>query len=127
MGEDFRALFCQKFNVKPERFEKELFRMALFRHSLPFVFLLSRWKPALFREDFDLVRDLASTRCRGEVVTELNRFFGRNRRVGGFWRNVCLFRVSGKRVLKLYRSLVPSSKIEEISGHPLGIAGENRH
>lgn len=106
MGADFRQMFCQRFQLAPEQFEERLFSMCLFRHSVPAVHLLRRWKPEMFREDYDLVRDLATTRCRGEVVTELNRFFGRNRRVGGFWRNFCLCRVSGKRVLQLYRGLM---------------------
>jgi hypothetical protein len=106
MGADFRQLFCHKYELAPERFEQRLFWMCLFRHSLPFVHFLIRWKPEIFREDFDLMREVASTRSRGEVVNELNRFFGRNRRVGGFWRNACLFRVSGKRVLQIYRALL---------------------
>jgi hypothetical protein len=80
--------------------------MALFRHSIPFVALLLRWKPAIFREDFDFMREASHTCNRGELVTELNRFYGRNRRVGGFWRNTLLFRVSGKRVLNIYRALI---------------------
>lgn len=112
MDGDFRQLFCQRYDLEPEQFEENLFRRCLFRHSIPIVPILLRWKPGMFREDFDLVRELASTRCRGEVVTELNRFFGRNRREGGFWRNVCLCRVSGKRVLELYRSLAREAHAE---------------
>jgi hypothetical protein len=78
----------------------------LFRHAVPFVSFLLRWNPEIFREDFDLMREVSHTCSRGEVVTELNRFYGRNRRVGGFWRNTCLFRVSGKRVLLIYRALI---------------------
>ena len=106
MGADFRQLFCQKYGLAPEQFEQKLFWMCLFRHSLPVVYLFCRWKPEIFREDFDLMREVASCRSRGEVVNDLNRFFGRNRRVGGFWRNICLCRVSGKRVLQLYRGLI---------------------
>ena len=106
MAADFRELFCQKHGLSPDEFQRELFWRCLFRHSIPFVFLLVRWNRDIFREDFDLVRELGSTVSRGEVVTELNRFYGRNRRVGGFWRNVCRFRVSGKRVLNVYRALI---------------------
>jgi hypothetical protein len=106
VGADFRQLFCAQFDVAAEDFEKRLFSMTLFRHSVAMVWLLQRWKPEMFREDYDLMRDLASTVSRGEVVSELNRFYGRNRRVGGFWRNICLCRVSGKRVLNLYRELI---------------------
>ena len=106
MGADFRQLFCQKYELAPEQFERELFRRTLFRHSVPLISLLEWWKPEIFREDRDLVHEVASCRSRGEVVSELNRFYGRNRRVGGFWRNSLLCRVSGKRVLQIYRSLV---------------------
>lgn len=106
MGADFRHLFCEKHELAPSEFERTLFWMCLFRHSVLVVFLLHRWKPQIFREDFDLMRDVANTVSTGELVTELNRFYGRNRRVGGFWRGVCLCRVSGKRVLRVYRSLI---------------------
>jgi hypothetical protein len=105
VGADFKRLFCQRYGLAPGDFEQKLFGMALFRHALPFVPLLLRWRPEIFREDFDLMREAGHTCSRGELVTELNRFYGRNRRVGGFWRNTCLFRVSGKRVLNIYREL----------------------
>jgi len=106
MGADFRQLFCLKYELPPEQFERALFWMSVFRHSLPVVSLLQRWKPEMFREDYDLMREVASSTSRGEVICELNRFYGRNRRVGGFWRNVLYCRVSGKRVLQIYRSLI---------------------
>jgi hypothetical protein len=114
MGLEFRQLFCRKFELEPERFEEKLFWMCLFPHAVPFVHLLFRLDRSIFREDLDLVRELATTRCRGEVITELNRFFGRNRRVGGFWRNVCLFRISGKRVLELYKALIREEEEAEM-------------
>lgn len=105
MEADFRQLFSERFGCGEVEFETRLFRECLFRHSIPFVALLRRWKPEIFREDYDLARELAATHNTGEVVSELNRFYGRNARERGFFRTTCYFRISGKRVLQLYREL----------------------
>lgn len=105
MDADFRQLFSERFGCDERQFEGRLFKACLYRHSIPFVALLRRWNPQIFREDYDLVRELASVRSTGEVVSELNRFYGRNARERGFLRTTCYFRISGKRVLRLYRDL----------------------
>ncbi len=106
MEADFRQLFSERYGCEQAQFEERVFKACLFRHSIPFVAVLRRWKPGIFREDYDLARELATTRNTGEVVSELNRFYGRNAREKGFWRTTCYFRISGKRVLRLYRDLV---------------------
>ena len=110
MGADFRQLFSEHYGCGEEEFEQRVFNECLFRHSVPVVAVLRRWKPALFREDHDLVRDLAATHDTGEVVSELNRFYGRNARERSFLRTKLYCRISGKRVLKLYRKLARAAE-----------------
>lgn len=110
MGADFRQLFSEQFGCEEKEFEQRIFNECLFRHSVPVVALLRRCRPELFREDLDLARELAATRDTGEVVSELNRFYGRNARERSFLRTRLYCRISGKRVLKLYRSLIRAAE-----------------
>src|SRR5688500_2748698 len=103
---EFRQLYSRKCGVGTEHFEHKLFRKCLFRHAVPFAGLLQRWKPDFFREDYEMLRDIATARNTEEVIGEVNRFFGRNARDKSILRTVFYFRVSGKRVLNVYRKLV---------------------
>lgn len=103
MDVEFRHLFSEVCGVSGEHFERKLFSKCLFRHALPFAWLLQKWEPEFFREDFEMLRDIATARNTEEVICELNRFFGRNARDKSIMRTAFYFRVSGKRVLRIYR------------------------
>lgn len=62
-------------------------------------------RPGFFREDEGFICDLATARSREEVLTELNRFYGRNVRDRNWLRKLFSLRVSGKRVQRLSRKL----------------------
>ncbi len=104
MEADFRALFSQSFGCSPGEFESEMFSKTLFRHAIPFSWLI-RDKAKFFREDLEMLRDIASAHNTPEVISELNRFYGRNRRDKSILRTSFFIRVSGKRVLQIYRAL----------------------
>ena len=106
MDVEFRQLFSEKWGLEAGQFERKLFSRCLFRHALPFAWLLRKCDKDFFREDFDMLRDVASARNTDEVICEVNRFYGRNARDKSILRTVFFLRVSGKRVLKVYRSLV---------------------
>ena len=105
MEVEFRQLFSEKWGVDAKEFERRLFRKCLFRHALPIAGLIERVDPDFFKEDYEMLRDVASARTTEEVICELNRFFGRNARDRSFWRPNFYLRISGKRVLQIYRSL----------------------
>jgi hypothetical protein len=67
--------------------------------------LLRKLNSDFFREDLGLIGDLATARSHAEVLTELNRFYGRNVRDRNRLRKSFSLRVSGKRVLRLSRKL----------------------
>jgi hypothetical protein len=110
MDVEFRQLFSEKWGVEAEQFEGKLFYKCLFRHALPFVWLLQKCDKNFFHEDFGMLRDVASARNTDEVICEVNRFFGRNARDKSFLRTVLFLRVSGKRVLRAYRELARDEK-----------------
>ena|SRR5688572_16471959 len=104
MEADFRQLFCKAAQCAAADFESRMFKKCLFRHALPFAWLI-RSKQEFFREDLEMLRDVASAHNTSEVISELNRFYGRNKRDNSFLRTHMFFRISGKRVLRVYRSL----------------------
>jgi hypothetical protein len=101
----FDSLFCQRFGCAPEEYHRQLFRRCLHRHAVPFVRILSRFNPNFFWEDLGLVADLRTAVSHAEVLTELNRFYGRNVRDRNWLRKTFSLRISGKRVLRLSRNL----------------------
>ena len=105
MEVEFRQLFSDKWGVGAEQFERKLFRTCLFRHAVPFAWLLQKWNGNFFREDYELLREIATARNTDEVICELNRFFGRNARDKNFLRTMFYLRISGRRVLRAYRSV----------------------
>ena len=110
MDVEFRQLFSEKWGMAAEQFERKLFYRCLFRHALPFAWLLQICDKNFFREDFEMLRDVASARNTDEVICEVNRFFGRNARDKSFLRTALFLRVSGKRVLQMYRLLTKEDK-----------------
>jgi hypothetical protein len=101
----FRALFCEHFECPAKNFEKQLFRTCLHRHAIPFRRLAAKLDPDFFREDLGLIADLATAASHEEVISELNRFYGRNVRDRNWFRRSFSIRISGKRVLKISRRL----------------------
>jgi hypothetical protein len=99
------VLFCEKFQCSPDSFESQLFSRSLHRHAVMLAGPLSRMIPEFFREDMGLINDLATAVSHGEVLTELNRFYGRNVRDRNWLRKTFSLRISGKRVLRLSRKL----------------------
>jgi hypothetical protein len=112
MEAEFRQLFSEKWGVDPAEFERRLFRKCLFRHALPFARLIEKLDSDFFKEDYEMLRDVASARSTEEVICEANRFFGRNARDRSFWRTTFYLRISGKRVLNVYRSLIRERRDE---------------
>ena len=91
--------------MPPNGPERQLFTRCLHRHARPFAPLLALLRPEFFREDEGFICDLATARSREEVLTELNRFYGRNVRDRNWLRKLFSLRVSGKRVQRLSRQL----------------------
>jgi hypothetical protein len=118
MEREFRQLFSEKSGVAAEQFERKLFYKCLFRHALPFAWLLEKLDSDFFREDFEMLRDVATARNTDEVVCEVNRFFGRNARDKSFLRPTFYLRISGKRVLQFYRTLIKENLDGSESAEP---------
>jgi hypothetical protein len=111
MDADFRQLFCEATGCRPADFERRMFSRCLFRHAVAFKWLI-RNKEEFFREDLEMLRDIGSARNTPEVISELNRFYGRNRRDKSILRTQFFVRISGKRVLRVYRDLAAAHALD---------------
>lgn len=109
----FQARFCDFLQCSSEDYEGQLFKRSLHQHARPIAGLLRRLNPDFFQEDVALIRDLANAHSHGEVLTELNRFYGRNVRDRNWLRKTLSLRISGKRILRLSRTLFRRQKREE--------------
>jgi hypothetical protein len=109
---EFRQLFSERRGVNADGFERKMFSQCLFRHAVPFAWLLEAWDSNFFREDFDMLREVATARNTDEVICELNRFFGRNARDKSILRTAFYMRISGKRVLREYRALLREAEAD---------------
>lgn len=101
----FKEAFCERFRCPPERYEQSVFWRCLHRHAIP-VAMLIRWiNPEVFREDFDLIREIGGMNDPFLFRGEVDYFHGRNVRHDGLLRRYLRVRVSGRRVLKLKDAL----------------------
>jgi hypothetical protein len=111
-GEDFKTIFCRSHRCKPADYEQLCFVKNLFPHARLCVWLFHSKREIVFREDFELLRELASVTCPDTFRYEVNRFYGRNIREKSWLRRVFKIRLSGKKIRKMGASLLkgnPSS------------------
>src|SRR5947207_7513287 len=90
MTRSFKTDFFRLVKCSEDEYLERVFWKCLYRHALPFALPLFRLKASIFREDFDLLRDLAAATSMKEVIGELNRFYGRNVRDDSIARKLFL-------------------------------------
>ncbi len=86
-----------------EDYEQKAFWQCLYRHAIPVALVLQKFKPEIFREDMEMLREISDVRDARVLKAELDRFYGRNLRDRSRLRRILLIRVSAGRVLKLKR------------------------
>ncbi len=96
----FRWLFCHWTRTPIERYEQAVFRKSLYIHARIFALLILRFRPEIFREDFEVIQELAEVNCPDVFAMEVSRFDGRNKRDRSKLRRLFLIRVSGKRLTR---------------------------
>lgn len=106
MPDTFQTVFCREFDCPPEAFEEQVFWKCLPSHAKIVARLLMGRRETFFREDFGLIREIASVACRDVVITELNRFHGRNLRDKNWARRLFKIRISGGKLRKLSVNLL---------------------
>lgn len=96
----FREAVCDRFGVAPAGYEQEVLWRCFFPSTLGIGKLLWLVKPDYFRDDLELIRDVADCVSVNEVRTELNdhRY---HRPIKSFLRRILRVRVSGQRLVDM--------------------------
>jgi hypothetical protein len=102
----FKQAVCESLHIAPENYARTVFRRCLYRHAWPIALLIYRLDPDYFSEDFSIINDLAEIRDPAIFTSELNYFFGRNRRDKRWFRTSLAIRVSAKRIIRLKNRVV---------------------
>jgi hypothetical protein len=97
----FKNSFCMKYVVRPERFEREVFRRCLHERSQTLAKLILAVYPGFFRRDLMLIQEVARATSLEEVKESLHRYHKDNQAQRGFLRHRLKVRLSGERVLRL--------------------------
>lgn len=109
MGEDFKTAFCRNYRCKPADYEHACFKKNLFPHARLCYWLFTGNNRDFFREDFDLLRELATVSCPDTFRYEVNRFYGRNVREKRFLRRVMKIRLSGRKIRTMGAKLLKNN------------------
>lgn len=104
----FRDAFCDSYRCAPERFEQALFWRALHRVAVPVAALVYWLKPDFFKEDLEAIRELGGARDADAFNHDVNLFYARNLRHGGFLRRTLDLRISGKRLIRIRNGVIRS-------------------
>lgn len=99
--ETFKDRYCRWRGCAAENFADDCFKLTTSRITRFFAPLLKSRDANFFKEDFDLLREVAEVHSRDELVGELNRFFGRNQRAPWGLRKCFNLRICGWRVLRV--------------------------
>lgn len=109
----FAELFCERYRVHPDRFNRAVFWRCLHRRAwlvAPFLRVLS---PNYFAADYDLIRDIGRLTRAGALGDDLADFYSHPRNIG-FARRRLKFRLSIRRVTKLVNGVfaAPAAPID---------------
>ncbi len=116
----FEARFCREHGLSPDRYEKTVFKRALYPHARWLYALIRLVSPDHFVADLDLVRNVAKLTRLRDFNTEVQEFVHHPANTGAARRTFNL-RVSTKRLRRLVKAaLHGDSKLtaEEIQSLP---------
>ena len=109
--QQFRALFCERFNCPLSEYEERAFWKCLYWHARFLAPVIRLVKPDFFTEDFKYIRYLGdSTRLR-EVMEDRRNFHDANRGNPIFLRMTFRIRVSGRKASRLAGRLFSEARV----------------
>jgi hypothetical protein len=103
--QQFKALFCKRFNCPPEEYAEQAFRKCLYLHAKPLVGLLRVWNADFFFEDLKFIQAVGVAVDPKEVRADAANFRDVNRHGRGFLRTAWRLRVSGRKAMRMAREL----------------------
>ena len=97
----FQQLFCEHFKCSAEAYEKKLFWLALYRHSVPVAPVIRWLNPEFFRADMAAIRQFGGTTSYGEFQKEVEDYSYHIRSYGNWLQRLLRVRISGHRLLRI--------------------------
>jgi hypothetical protein len=106
--QQFRFLFCRRFNCPLSEYEATAFKKCLYWHARLLAPLVRLLFPQFFADDLKFIGYLGTATDVREALTEAQEFYLGNRRRANFWRAGFKIRVSGRKASRLARALLPA-------------------
>ena len=104
-AKNFRAAFCERFQLPAETFEAGVLWRCHHRRGLPLGKLIWRFNPQLYDPDLELLQQVAECTTLNDLRAEVSDFRYRHRN-HGFCRRVLHARLSGQRLVDLAAKLL---------------------
>lgn len=105
---NFRTVFCQHARCDESAYERALFWRGLYRHAVPFAFLIRLISPRFFQDDLDFIRYVGADATMEEVNEDIDRFQYGNRVRRHWFRTGLRIHLNPVRVAALASSYLPS-------------------
>lgn len=102
-----RACFCAHHHCPESEFERRFFRLALYRHAVPFAAVLRFLWPRFFHLDTEFVGWIGQSEDLADVRVEVDNFEYRNRTTWGWIRSGLKMRLNCTRVIDLAERCLP--------------------
>lgn len=110
----FRDRFCAQFHCAPHYFERRVLRQCFHRYAQwPCRFLLNFF-PSYFEQDLELIGLLGQTRRFSDCKEQL-AIFRAKYKPAGFFRGRLKIRASGRKILRLAKSVFHSHVLHRAS------------
>jgi hypothetical protein len=106
MATTFEAAFCERFKCTPDEFAQVVHWQCFYPHALVVGRLLNRFAPSFFEADMEMIQMLGECTEFHELRVELEDYRSHIQQFG-FVTGWLKIRVSGQRLLKLGRELLP--------------------
>lgn len=108
--QQFKALFCERFDCPPEKYEAWAFRRCLYFHARFLARLIRKLNPAFFAEDWSLLQYLGAAASSREANAEIRAFQDANRQKPNWLRTGLQIRISGRKAARLARQVFAAVK-----------------
>ena len=103
------SLYCESQRCTPAQFHHRVFWRCLYRHAIPFVWLVRLFRPGHFQADRVFISDAGQTRDIAEIRREVGEYIT-NPLNRGWLRRTAKIRVSAGRVIELAEEYLPPTK-----------------
>lgn len=108
--QEFRSLFCKRFNCPTSEYEERAFKECLYWHARLLAPVLRRVKPDYFAEDFKFIGYLGEVTGVREAKANAADFQDANLARPSFWRRRLKIRVSGRKATGLAYELFSEAR-----------------